>query len=558
MKEHLHFLDTKRKEVLEKLRSSLGGIVARFLTQEKTAVLEQKPSPEEAIAEKLGLGLELRTYNQEKTPNEKRYERAKKFVESIINWNTGLVSLRSRGHAQYGLTEETTLTTGGKITDIQVGEDIYQSLIFRKLNADFEHTPEYVQSLLTNGSMVYSIEQSLDSIPELSPAREELKSKRVTIIQHDFASESTDENGQPVLVQITYIVPSERVVEQSIDKDPWLIEEMSKFLIEEAVAELDSVSFVRFDFDDELVGEGLMLPDLSVSSTVREMRSYYGKEVGQVYVSDSEYLADRAARMAGIQANETEFTSKQGNRDMFKQSERQKTAYALERWGGSPLTEKEYQEDAEELLGILLNRGAIVGIGKEQVQFTPVGDTRVVFTAGRIHEEKFGESSRRLFDNNIIHNFLDLSEERIRKASERDEDDSEIVTYIQSISDARKDIDFPGFFDEMAKEGEEVMFIFHRYFSGSKDRGDKLPIEMVYVFPVDIGLRVEKAMEQDPWLIEALSELVNDRANQELTSRQSKAFTFSQSFLERTGATIFAPAVGAMVASLRSFRNTRE
>ena len=261
--------------------------------------------------------------------------------------------------------------------------------------------------------------------------------------------------------------------------------------------------------------------------------------------------AEKRERIGKIKFYEKEY-KKIGDRTQFPQTERQKGRSNYEVFGGSPLENKEYREYAEDLFQILLQKGAILCEGKMYInkQVVHGQDFDLLFTAGRIKEKKkpIGAPSRQLISQNVL--------TRLMKSSEflGLEEGSDIATYIQSTKDGRKDIALPEFWDDMSEDTESVMYLVHQFASGHSSRG-RIIIKMMYILPSEIGKIVEKDVEKNPWLLEALSELVAEKAGVELAEKKAKIFDFQPDYYAAQGVEMFAPSVSPAPKTFRSYYN---
>jgi hypothetical protein len=249
----------------------------------------------------------------------------------------------------------------------------------------------------------------------------------------------------------------------------------------------------------------------------------------------SEQGERREARKARVQVKEISFTPEQiGTRSQFPNNR------VLESPQSAEQPRREY---AERILDVLLTekKGMIIFRAKVVENQAAIGDARVTAVGGKLTSLDEGE---RIFEGRALADFS-KKEDRMRRYAE---DGSVIMAYYLHADEAKRDAhntrpvhsvfnpelqktnpQFEAALDQMGDQQGGVVYLEHNFPSGTGGRGsEKIHASCMYIFPGELGLKVEAQIAQDPWLMEAMTELVIERANNELRHRTSHDFYVAQ------------------------------
>ncbi|MCD8485102.1 hypothetical protein LRY65_03970 [Candidatus Woesebacteria bacterium] len=207
---------------------------------------------------------------------------------------------------------------------------------------------------------------------------------------------------------------------------------------------------------------------------------------------------------------------------------------------GKVINNPDYRTVAEEQLDFLLNKGAFLAFGKPPSQYgTENGEFQIMFTGGQLnalqssmsalgiayraargHLDSLNNISERDFQNTyystVASTHIDLSDH-----SENSPIWNNIPTSVRAFGDQQMEDEkyrdqARSFLQSVAHGEKGVYAICHAFPSQTRMRGHHVPYTIVYFAPASEGNQFVQDLQSYPWMIEGLSEMVFEKARQDL------------------------------------------
>ena len=390
-----------------------------------------------------------------------------------------------------------------------------------------------------------------------------------TYILHQFYSGTKNPAGEYMPINMLYTLPQEtgEKLEKEFAQNPQLMEAVTELIMQKAGQELKTKQAKDFAFQSEYyeIEEPVQMikPNISIPGNLisfyEERHQPTSDQGDKIEPMKRPKILEQLGKFSPLGRKEKKAkTAIEEREEILKTVSVKRLEYGAEKIGersqlrpqrfnhGSLLESADdgnarRREFAEEVLKHIIDgkQGIIIVYGKMSSEGrTAVSEWLTLCTSG-LSSIEVAES---VFSRTKINKMLPKDNKYWASL----EEGSEISTYVESLDEAMTDVP-ESRFDKLTGETVDLteysrairkmagsgnaMFIAHEFAPGTMDRGSTRPeSEILYIVPEDVGNDINELIEANPWLMEALSELVLKRAGADLERGKSNDFVFSSGF----------------------------